>query len=166
MTFRAPFLRLRGAATALAVVALAFACARASAGPYVWDQDEDGLDDRMETVQLLGYRFAFVNADTLAPLRFQVTQTLSGLVYTTYVVYDHQPTDADLTTLTVRNGGTFPRASVEADVTGKRETPAHGSAEMPVWGPIFRTLDPKDAAANKVRIRNIVDHVELLQRRP
>jgi hypothetical protein len=73
-----PFLRLRGAATAFAVVAVAFACARAQAGPYVWDQDEDGLDDRMETVQLLGYRYAFVDADTLAPLRFQVEQTLVG----------------------------------------------------------------------------------------
>lgn len=73
---------------------------------------------------------------------------------------------ADLTALTVRNSGTFPRASVEGYVTGKRETTAHGSAEMPVWGPIFRTLDPNDAAANNVRIRNIVDHIELLQRRP
>lgn len=72
---------------------------------------------------------------------------------------------ADLTTLTSRNGGRFPRATLEAYVTGKRETPAHGSADMPVWGPIFRALDPKDAA-NQVRIRNIVDHIELLQRRP
>ena len=94
MKFRASYLSLPGVATALAVVAMAFACARAQAGPYVWDQDEDGLDDRMETVQLLGYRFAFVDADTLAPLRFQVEQTVSGLVYSTYVVYDHQPTNA------------------------------------------------------------------------
>jgi len=133
MTFRAPFLRLRGAATVLAVVALAFACARAQAGPYVWDQDEDGLDDRMETVQLLGYRFAFVNADTLAPLRFAVEQTLSGLVYTTYVVYDHQPTDTDLATLTalgvpvlhrlgevpaVRSAMTFTQASLAKNLAG------------------------------------------------
>ena len=133
MKFRAPFLRLRGAATALAVVALAFACARAQAGPYVWDQDEDGLDDRMETVQLLGYRFAFVDADTLQPLRFEAEQTLSGVVYSTYVVYDHQPTNADLATLTalgvpvlhrlaevpaVRSAMTFAQATLARNLAG------------------------------------------------
>jgi mono/diheme cytochrome c family protein len=71
---------------------------------------------------------------------------------------------SDLTTLSRRNGGVFPRQRLQDYVTGVRETPAHGSAEMPVWGPIFRALDPKDST-NKVRIANIVDHIELLQAR-
>jgi len=95
------------------------ACACAHAGPYVWDQDEDGIDDRMETVQVLGYRFAFVNADTLQPLRFQVDQTLSGLVYTTYVVYDHAPTQADLAML---NGLGVPVLHRLAEVPAVRAT--------------------------------------------
>jgi mono/diheme cytochrome c family protein len=74
----------------------------------------------------------------------------------------------DLTTLTRRTGtgGTFPRARVESFVTGNgdRLTPAHGSQEMPVWGPIFRGLDPRDAT-NKVRISNIVSYIESLQSR-
>ena len=74
----------------------------------------------------------------------------------------------DLTTLTRRTGagGTFPRARVESFVTGTgdRLTPAHGSTEMPVWGPIFRGLDPRDAT-NKVRISNIVSYIESLQSR-
>ena len=70
----------------------------------------------------------------------------------------------DLTTIARRNGGMFPRARVEAFVTlgDDRATPAHGSKDMPVWGPIFRALDPNDTA-NKVRVANIIGHVESLQ---
>jgi hypothetical protein len=88
--------------TAVAVFAcvLAFS-ANAWAGPYVWDQDEDGLDDRMETVQLLGYRFSFENADTLLRQRFDVVPQSGGLAYGMYVVYDHAPTDSDALSLTL-----------------------------------------------------------------
>jgi mono/diheme cytochrome c family protein len=70
----------------------------------------------------------------------------------------------DLSTLTRRNGGTFPRARVESFVTGDgdRLTPAHGSKEMPVWGPIFGGLDPHDTT-NRVRISNIVGYIESMQ---
>jgi mono/diheme cytochrome c family protein len=70
----------------------------------------------------------------------------------------------DLTTIAARNGGTFPTARVESFVTGDqdRPTPAHGSKDMPVWGPIFRGLDPSDAM-NKVRIANIVGYIESIQ---
>jgi hypothetical protein len=39
---------------------------------------------------------------------------------------------------------------------------AHGSREMPVWGPIFRGLDPNDRL-NRVRIRNIVEYLASMQ---
>ena len=69
----------------------------------------------------------------------------------------------DLTTIARRNGGTFPRARVESFVTGgDRLVSAHGSNEMPVWGPIFRGLDPSDTT-NKVRIVNLVGHIESIQ---
>ena len=70
----------------------------------------------------------------------------------------------DLTTIATRNGGTFPHARVESFVTGDQvdATPAHGSKEMPVWGPIFRGLDANDAV-NKVRVTNIVGYVESIQ---
>jgi mono/diheme cytochrome c family protein len=73
----------------------------------------------------------------------------------------------DLTSLTARHGGTFPRAFVESFVTGNRAplVPAHGSKEMPVWGPIFLALDP-NATANKVRIENIVGYIESIQKQP
>ena len=39
---------------------------------------------------------------------------------------------------------------------------AHGSSDMPVWGPIFRALDPSDARVAR-RVDNIVEYVESLQ---
>jgi mono/diheme cytochrome c family protein len=69
----------------------------------------------------------------------------------------------DLTRIAARNGGTFPRAGVQAFVTGDKEVPpAHGSKEMPVWGPIFRDLDANDKS-NRVRIANIVDYIASIQ---
>lgn len=69
----------------------------------------------------------------------------------------------DLTALARRNGGTFPRADVLSFVTGTTRTlPAHGPSDMPVWGPIFRSLDPSDTRT-KVRIENVVAFVESIQ---
>jgi mono/diheme cytochrome c family protein len=72
----------------------------------------------------------------------------------------------DLTTIAKRNRGVFPKARVAAFVTGDDgpRTPVHGSKDMPVWGPIFRGLDPRDTY-NAVRIANIVDYIESQQKR-
>jgi mono/diheme cytochrome c family protein len=71
----------------------------------------------------------------------------------------------DLTLLTRRAGGTYPHSQVEAFVTGAgRAVPAHGSGEMPVWGPIFRSLDPSDTRV-KVRLANLVQYLESIQTR-
>lgn len=70
---------------------------------------------------------------------------------------------SDLTRLAVRNSGVFPRARVEMFVTnGAPDVPAHGSRDMPVWGPIFLSLEPSDKTV-KVRIGNIVDYVQSIQ---
>ena len=70
----------------------------------------------------------------------------------------------DLTRLAQRHGRTFPRQRVETFVTndGSMLTPAHGSADMPVWGPIFHGLDPSDTLV-RVRIANLVSHIESMQ---
>lgn len=58
---------------------------------------------------------------------------------------------------TGRHGGAFPKELVESFVTGNRDplVPAHGSKDMPVWGPIFLALDP-NPTANRVRIETTV----------
>lgn len=48
---------------------------------------------------------------------------------------------ANLTTLAKRHGGKFPDMYVEEVLRNGAKAPAHGDAEMPVWGPLFRTMD-------------------------
>ena len=70
----------------------------------------------------------------------------------------------DLTRLAIAHAGRFPRERVERYVTngGDMPAPAHGTSEMPVWGPVFRALDPSDARV-RIRIANVVGYVESLQ---
>jgi mono/diheme cytochrome c family protein len=72
----------------------------------------------------------------------------------------------DLTTIARRNSGKFPTERMTAVVTGSATlpTPAHGSKDMPVWGPIFQALDPQERV-NEVRVSNIVAYLESIQAR-
>ena len=71
----------------------------------------------------------------------------------------------DLTKLARRAGGTFPRQRTEAFITnGGVSVSAHGSSEMPVWGPTFLALEPPDKLdIVKIRIANLVSYVESIQ---
>ena len=70
----------------------------------------------------------------------------------------------DLTLLTRRNSGTYPRQRLVGFIAGGGITlsGAHGSSEMPVWGPIFVTLDPSNRLA-VIRIENVVQYLESIQ---
>jgi len=46
----------------------------------------------------------------------------------------------NLTSLAIKNGATFPAAHVSAVIRGATVTLAHGSKDMPVWGPIFHSM--------------------------
>jgi mono/diheme cytochrome c family protein len=73
---------------------------------------------------------------------------------------------ANLTTLAARHGGVFPRRSIEDFITfGRTDIAAHGSAEMPVWGPTFRSHQTSDLYVT-LRIAAIVDFIETLQQKP
>ena len=69
---------------------------------------------------------------------------------------------ANLTTIRSRHGGTFPRDEIVTFITTGNRVAAHGSSEMPVWGPIFQGLDPSPART-RVRIDNLVSFIESLQ---
>lgn len=69
----------------------------------------------------------------------------------------------NLTTLAAKNGGTFPAAHVAAVIQGDAMTPAHGSKEMPVWGPIFMSIGGHSKADVQLRIRNLTSYLESLQ---
>jgi mono/diheme cytochrome c family protein len=69
---------------------------------------------------------------------------------------------ADLTGLAGRNNDVYPRERVKAVLTGAgRTVAAHGTTEMPIWGPLFRAFE-SDARV-RVRIDNLVRYVETLQ---
>ena len=69
----------------------------------------------------------------------------------------------DLTLLAHRNGGKFPRDRVKAIIAGQEQSvAAHGSREMPVWGPVFHVVE-RDMDLGEVRLDNVTHFVESLQ---
>lgn len=69
----------------------------------------------------------------------------------------------DLTRIAQRRGGLFPAQQVERIITGEETSPvAHGSREMPVWGPIFGQIQ-RDQDLGKIRVRNLATYLESLQ---
>ena len=69
----------------------------------------------------------------------------------------------DLTQLARRAGGGYPEERVRNVVSGYGgPLAAHGTSDMPVWGPIFRALDPSDARVGQ-RIENLVRYIDTLQ---
>jgi mono/diheme cytochrome c family protein len=71
---------------------------------------------------------------------------------------------SDLTVLARREKGALPASAVETIIRGGTTVTAHGSAEMPVWGPIFYALDPSDARV-KARIAALVSHIATIQQK-
>ncbi|MGA8528413.1 MAG: cytochrome c [Acidobacteriaceae bacterium] len=75
-----------------------------------------------------------------------------------------QPTD--LTTLAKDNGGRFPDSHIVSVLQFGIETSAHGSQDMPVWGPALRSMARGAAAPGaqeQQRIANLSDYLKSLQ---
>lgn len=108
------------------------------------------------------------------------TQSLSGKqLYTSYCALCHG-TDAkgggpfspqlkvwppDLTILAKKNNGVFPTLHVSEIIDGEFDKPAHGSKEMPVWGPVFRSLAQGKKDSAQRRITSLVKYLESLQQK-
>jgi mono/diheme cytochrome c family protein len=69
----------------------------------------------------------------------------------------------DLTTLAKKNNGRFPGGHVYQIVKWGGSIAAHGSKEMPVWGPAFRSLSDQGEPEVELRIKNIVNYLDALQ---
>jgi mono/diheme cytochrome c family protein len=69
---------------------------------------------------------------------------------------------ADLTLLSKNNGGKFPAMKVTSTLRGTSDLAAHGSKEMPVWGPLFRSMSQQEGEVQQ-RISNLTQYVETLQ---
>jgi mono/diheme cytochrome c family protein len=67
---------------------------------------------------------------------------------------------ADLTKINARNGGKFPEVKVKRYIEGLDEVAAHGTRDMPMWGPLFRDLS-RDTA--QIRVQALSDYLKSLQ---
>ena len=71
----------------------------------------------------------------------------------------------NLTLIQKRRGDKFPVADLENLIMGEVGLrAAHGSHEMPVWGPVFQRVE-KDQDLGLVRVRRLVDYLKTLQTR-
>ena len=72
----------------------------------------------------------------------------------------------NLTLLAAKNDGKFPEAQVQQSIKGDPNMPsAHGSKDMPVWGPTFLQLGSKSEAQAQLRIHNLTSYIESIQRK-
>jgi len=70
---------------------------------------------------------------------------------------------SDLTLLAQKNGGKYPASHVAAVIRGQAGTPAHGSEDMPIWGPLFSSISQGHEGQVQQRITNLVTYIEGLQ---
>jgi mono/diheme cytochrome c family protein len=69
----------------------------------------------------------------------------------------------DLTTLTRRHQGKFPAAYVSKVLRSGVTLPAHGPAEMPVWGSEFQAREKVSKEEVSLRIKALQEYLKSLQ---
>ena len=68
----------------------------------------------------------------------------------------------DLTHINQRNGGKFPELRMLELLKSGAPTPAHGSSEMPIWGPVFRSIS-NNSSIDQLRIHEVLSYLEQIQ---
>jgi mono/diheme cytochrome c family protein len=71
----------------------------------------------------------------------------------------------DLTGLSTKNQGRFPDTHIISVLQFGAAVPAHGSAEMPVWGPILGKMNTTNSQDKQLRISNLSRYIESIQER-
>jgi len=78
----------------------------------------------------------------------------------------------DLTALAQRHDGKFPDDYVSNVLKNGVKAPAHGSGEMPVWGPLFETMSrwqalcpDMDQTSAAMRITNLTNYLKSMQKK-
>jgi hypothetical protein len=70
----------------------------------------------------------------------------------------------DVTVIARENGGSFPAKRIRRVIEGDDLIMAHGSREMPVWGPIFHQVE-WDRDFGEIRLQNLVNYLESIQQK-
>jgi len=71
---------------------------------------------------------------------------------------------ADLTQLSLKNGGVFPEIRVTKFIKGYDELAAHGTRDMPVWGYVLGSLSSQNPAVVDQRVADLVRYLKSIQR--
>jgi mono/diheme cytochrome c family protein len=69
----------------------------------------------------------------------------------------------DLMQLTKKHDGKYPAAYVAGVLRFGSGPASHGSADMPAWAPLFRSLDQYHDTVEQQRVSNLVNYIETLQ---
>jgi mono/diheme cytochrome c family protein len=69
----------------------------------------------------------------------------------------------DLTLMSRNNGGKFPGAHIASVLEYGAEIPSHGTADMPVWGPILGKMDGGSPQQRALRINNLRRYLQQMQ---
>jgi mono/diheme cytochrome c family protein len=69
----------------------------------------------------------------------------------------------DLTVLSKNNRGRFPDTHIVSVLQNGSDIPSHGTAEMPVWGPILGKMNVTNPQDRLLRVSNLSRYLETLQ---
>ena len=69
----------------------------------------------------------------------------------------------DLTTLATRHNGKFPYEYVTSVLRFGTRFVAHGSSDMPIWGPIFGSMENYNELSVQQRIKKLCDYLASIQ---
>ena len=70
---------------------------------------------------------------------------------------------SDLTVLSRNNHGKFPGLHIVSVLENGVENKAHGTPEMPVWGPILAKMSQVNAQDRQLRVSNLSRYLETMQ---
>jgi len=70
---------------------------------------------------------------------------------------------SDLTTLANRHKAKYPDDYVASVLRFGVKAPAHGTSEMPIWGPLFSSVSGSDTSVVQLRIANVNRYLKDLQ---
>ena len=68
----------------------------------------------------------------------------------------------DLTQISRNNNGRFPEEKILTQLKGGAGITAHGSEDMPIWGPIFGRMSP-NLSQRQDRIHGLLNYLEQIQ---
>jgi mono/diheme cytochrome c family protein len=122
--------------------------------------------------------FAFAQQASIKTVPAKWTPAVSGhAMYQEYCAVCHGTTakgngplasslkvqPSDLTMLAKQHGGKYPSPHVVSVLRFGTDAPAHGTTDMPVWGPVLNSINRANSGEALQRTTNLSRYLETLQ---